>query len=64
MRASTLRAAVGRLAFLMTSVALGACADQLPSSPAVQPNVVSGAAGNVVSLADIASGIKISVTRK
>src|SRR5215207_3682597 len=48
MRASTLRAALGRLAFLVTSFALGACADEPITSPAGRPNVVSAAAGDVV----------------
>ena len=48
MRSSTLRAAIGRLALLITSATLGACADQSITSPAAQPNVPSMAAADIV----------------
>ena len=48
MRVSTLRAAIGRLALLVTSAALGACADQPITAPTAQPNVPSTAVGDVV----------------
>lgn len=41
-----------RLAFLVTSFALGACADQPITAPVGSPNVVSSAAGDVVPTAD------------
>ena len=55
MRVSTLRAALGRLALLVTFSALGACADQSITSPTVQPNVPSMAAGDVAPTADVDS---------
>jgi hypothetical protein len=41
-----------RLAFLVTSLTLGACADQPITSPAGRPDVVSSAAGDVVPTVD------------
>ena len=51
MRVTALRAAVGRLAIMVASVALGAC-DQSIMSPVVQPNVSSRALADVVPTAD------------
>ena len=52
MRSYPWRAAIGRLAFLVSSIAVGACADQSITAPAARPDVVSVAAGDVVPTAD------------